>query len=75
MGRHRYLLDQCAQLCEALRGLAHMGVDVAFRIGMAEAFLGDGDAQSLDAARQRRDVAAGGNAALARVEAVGSGDD
>jgi hypothetical protein len=44
MGRHRDLLDQRAQFREALRGLAHMGVDVAFRIGVAEAFLNDGDA-------------------------------
>ena len=42
---------------------------------MAEAFLDHRDAHSLDAALKRLGVAAGRNAALARIEPVGSGDD
>ena len=64
-----------AQFCKALRGVAHMCIDVRLRVGMPEAFLEHADAQTLDAVVERIGVAAGLNAALARIEPVRSGDD
>ena len=67
-------LDGRAQLCESLCGLAHMRIDIGFRIGMAETFLDHGDAHALYAAVECLCVAAGRNATLARIEPVRPGD-
>src|SRR5262249_47308606 len=71
MRRHGDLLDRRAQLRKALRGIAHMRIDVGLRIGMTETLLDDRDAHSSGAAVERLGVAACRYATLARVETVG----
>ena len=57
MRRHRHVRDRRAELREALRGVAHPRIHVGLRVGMAEAFLQDADAQSLDATFERIGIA------------------
>src|SRR5262249_42711510 len=59
---------------KALRGIAHMRIDVGLRIGMTETLLDDRDAHSSGAAVERLGVAACRYATLARVETVGAGN-